>query len=76
MTVICGPAGLLSYFTHRITNAGAESLNSRIRAIRVAARGYRNRNHVKTAIYFHCGGLQLYPQTHGTGFPGTIALTV
>ena len=57
-------AGLLSYFAHRITNAGAESLNSRIQAIRVAARGYRNRNNFKTAIYFHCGGLQLYPQTH------------
>ena len=58
-------AGLLSYFAHRITNATAESLNSRIQAIRVAARGYRNRENFKTAIYFHCGGLQLYPPTHG-----------
>lgn len=57
-------SGLLSYFAHRITNAGAEGLNSRIQAIRVSARGYRNREHFKTAIYFHCGGLQLYPQTH------------
>jgi transposase len=57
-------AGLLSYFTHRITNAAAEGLNSRIQAIRVAARGYRNRNNFKNAIYFHCGGLQLYPTTH------------
>ena len=56
-------AGLLSYFAHRITNAGAESLNSRIQAIRVSARGYRNRENFKTAIYFHCGGLQLYPAT-------------
>jgi transposase len=56
-------AGLLSYFAHRITNAGAESLNSRIQAIRVTARGYRNRNNFKTAIYFHRGGLQLYPTT-------------
>jgi transposase len=60
-------SGLLSYFAHRITNAGAEGLNSRIQAIRVSARGYRNREHFKTAIYFHCGGLQLYPQT--TDFP-------
>jgi transposase len=58
-------AGLLSYFAHRITNAGAEGINSRIQAIRVSARGYRNREHFKTAIYFHCGGLQLYPKTHG-----------
>ena len=57
-------AGLLSYFSHRITNAVAEGLNSKIQAIRVAARGYRNREHFKTAIYFHCGGLALYPQTH------------
>lgn len=57
--------GLLSYFAHRISNAGAEGLNSRIQAIRVSARGYRNRENFKTAIWFHCGGLQLYPQTHG-----------
>ena len=56
-------AGLLSYFAHRISNAGAEGLNSRIQAIRVSARGYRNREHFKTAIYFHLGGLQLYPAT-------------
>ena len=56
-------AGLLSYFAHRITNAAAEGLNSRIQAIRVSARGYRNREHFKTAIYFHLGGLQLYPVT-------------
>jgi transposase len=57
-------AGLLSYFAHRITSAGAEGLNSRIQAIRVSARGFRNRENFKTAIYFHCGGLNLYPQTH------------
>jgi len=57
-------AGLIAYFSHRITNAAAEGLNSRIQAIRVSARGYRNRENFKTAIFFHCGGLQLYPQTH------------
>ena len=56
-------AGLLSYFAHRVTNAGAEGLNSRIQAIRVAGRGYRNRKNFKTAIWFHLGGLQLYPAT-------------
>jgi len=56
--------GLLSYFAHRITNAGAEGLNSRVQAIRVQARGYRNRENFKTAIFFHLGGLALYPQTH------------
>jgi transposase len=57
-------AGLLSFFAHRITSAGAEGLNSKIQAIRVSARGYRNRENFKTAIYFHCGGLDLYPRTH------------
>jgi transposase len=57
-------AGLLSYFAHRITSAGAEGLNSKIQAIRVSARGFRNRENFKTAVYFHCGGLELYPQTH------------
>jgi transposase len=56
--------GVLAFFDHRITSAGAEGLNSRIQAIRVSARGYRNREHFKTAIYFHLGGLDLYPQTH------------
>jgi len=25
--------------------------------------GFRNRDHYKLAIYFHCGGLDLYPAT-------------
>lgn len=25
--------------------------------------GFRNREHFRTAIYFHCGGLELYPAT-------------
>lgn len=53
--------GVMAFFAHRITSATAEGLNSRIQAIRVSARGYRNREHFKTAIYFHLGGLDLYP---------------
>ena len=56
-------AGLMSYFAHRVSNAGAKRLNSRIQAIRVSARCYRNREHFKTAIWFHLGGLELYPTT-------------
>ncbi len=56
--------GVLNFFPHHLTNAGAEGLNGRIQAIKAMARGYRNREHFKTAIYFHCGGLQLYPITH------------
>jgi transposase len=52
---------ILTYLTHRITNATAEGLNSKIQWIRYTARGFRNRAHFKTAIYFHCGKLDLYP---------------
>ncbi len=57
--------GVLNYFSAaRITNAAAEGLNSKIQTIKKMAYGYRNREHFKTAIFFHCGGLQLYPGTH------------
>ena len=55
---------VMTYFTHRITNAVSEGLNSKIQTIKKRAYGFRNREHFKTAIYFHCGGLQLYPVTH------------
>jgi transposase len=56
---------ILTYFTHRVTNAVSEGLNSKIQTIKKRAYGFRNREHFKTAIYFHCGGLDLYPVTHG-----------
>jgi transposase len=52
---------ILTYFTHRITNAVAEGLNSKIAMIQKRACGFRNRDNFKTAVYFHCGGLALYP---------------
>lgn len=55
---------ILTYFTHRITNATAEGLNSKIQTIKQMACGFRNREHYKIAIFFHCGGLDLYPATH------------
>ncbi len=53
--------GILNYFDHRLTSAGAEGINSRIQAVKVAARGFRTKEGFKTAIYFHLGGLDLYP---------------
>lgn len=58
-------AGVMNYFTHRITNAVAEGLNSKIGTIQKMAYGFRNREHFKTAVLFRCGGLQLYPVTPG-----------
>lgn len=52
---------VLTYFKHRITNAVAEGLNSKIATVQKRACGYRNPNHFKIAVYFHCGGLNLYP---------------
>lgn len=56
-------SNVLTYFKHFITNAMAEGLNSIIQKIKSLACGFRNIEHFKTAIYFHCGGLELYP-TH------------
>jgi transposase len=55
-------ANLLTYIKHRITNATSEGINSKIQMIKLMACGYRNREHYKTAIYFHCGSLDLYPR--------------
>lgn len=56
-----------TYFTHRITNAGAEGINAKIQAVKYRARGFRNRERFRNAIYFHCGGLDLYPVGLGSG---------
>jgi len=53
--------GLVSYFNHRITNAVAEGLNSKIQSIKANARGFRNFKHYRISILFHCGKLKLYP---------------
>ena len=53
-------ANILTYFKHRITNAVAEGLNSKIQMIKQMACGFRNRQHYRKAILFHCGGLDLY----------------
>jgi transposase len=50
-----------TFFTQRITNAGAESMNSKIQKIQVLARGFRNRERFRMAIYLHLGRLDLYP---------------
>ena len=52
---------VLTYHQHRITNAGLEAVNATIQWVKKTARGFRNAEHFKTAIYFHCGGLDLYP---------------
>jgi len=53
---------ILTFLKHRITNAASEGLNSKIQAVKAAARGFRNFENYRIAILFHCGGLQLHPQ--------------
>jgi transposase len=53
--------GVLTYLKHGITNATSESLNSKIQWVKYTARGFRNFQNFTTAIYFHCGGLDLSP---------------
>ena len=54
--------GLLAYFAHPITNAVAEGLNSKIQAIKHAARGFRSFATYRLRILFYCGGLNMRPQ--------------
>ena len=55
-------AGGLRFVQHPITNGVAEGLTSKIMSIKRKAGGFRNPSHFTTAIYFHCGGLDLYPR--------------
>ena len=52
---------LLTYLTHWIRNAMSEGLNAKVRWIKYTARGFRNHENFKTAIYFHYGALDCYP---------------
>jgi transposase len=60
--------GIINAIISGATNALSEGMNSRIQALKHRACGYRNRENFRTAIYFHLGGLDLYPAlepTHG-----------
>ena len=52
---------ILTYFQHPVTNAMSEVLNSHIQKIKSMACGFRNTEHLKTAICFRFGGLDLCP---------------
>ena len=56
--------GLLNYFEYKITNALAEGFNSRIQALKAAARGFRSFKNYRTRILFFCGKLDLAPAFH------------
>ena len=50
-------AGILRYFTSRLTSGAMEGINSRIQEIKRRARGYRNINNFIAMIYLEAAGL-------------------
>jgi transposase len=52
---------ILTYFKHRISNAVAEGLNSKIQTVKANARGYRSFEGFRNSILFYCGGLDMRP---------------
>lgn len=54
--------GILNAIILKVSNGPAEGINSRIKTIKVRSRGFRNKRRFANAIYFHLGGLDLYPE--------------
>ena len=52
---------ILTFFVHRLTNGPIEGLNNKIQGLIKKAYGYRSKARFKTDIFFHLGGLDLYP---------------
>jgi len=52
---------ILTFIKHRITNAFAEGINSKIQHIKATARGFRNFKNYRISILFYCGKLSLFP---------------
>lgn len=57
--------GIINAIVLRADNALAESMNSRIKTVKVRSRGFRNKTRFRRAIYFHLGGLNLCPKGLG-----------
>lgn len=53
--------GIQNYIENNITNAIAESLNSKIQTLKAKARGFFSAQTSRIAILFHFGKLNLYP---------------
>ena len=53
--------GILNAVVLKVDKGHAESINDRIQTIRMRSRRFRNKGRFRKAIYFHLGGLHLYP---------------
>jgi len=54
--------GIINAIVLKASNGKAEGMNSRIQKLKSRAHGFRNRDRFRNAIYFHLGGLNLYPE--------------
>jgi len=54
--------GILNVIILKASNGPGERINSRIKTIKVRARGFRNKGRFVDAIYFHLGGLDPSPE--------------
>jgi transposase len=52
---------ILTYFTHRVTNAASEGINAGVQLLSSRARGFRSFANFRVSILFRHGGLTLYP---------------
>ncbi|MCL6272283.1 ISL3 family transposase, partial [Sansalvadorimonas sp. 2012CJ34-2] len=53
--------GIVNAIVLSVDNGRSEGMNAKIQRVKRRACGFRNRDRFRTAIYFHCGGLELYP---------------
>jgi transposase len=54
--------GIINAIVLKANNGIAESINAKIQKVKAMACGFRNRDRFRNAIYFHLGGLDLYPR--------------
>ena len=57
--------GIINAIILKSDNGRSEAMNRKIQQIKKRACGYRNRERFRNAIYFHLGGLDLYPEGMG-----------
>lgn len=55
--------GIINAIILKVSNGPAESINSRIKTVKIRSRGFRNVDRLTNAIYFYLGGLDLYPES-------------
>ena len=58
--------GVIDAVLTKVTNARSEATNAKLQWIKRLGCGYRNRERFRNAIYFHLGGLDLYPDAVAT----------